>query len=255
MQKLNEIIRKYLKGEDISNITCSYEIEYAIKGILTGQIDKEATINSPLGQAIASLAGHVGGSKEDMFQTLINEIKSLYRLFFNNSEINNNDVNFLTNLDTSNVTRMDYIFSGCTNLTAIPLFDTSNVTNMERAFQDCTNLTTIPLFNTSNVTSMHYSFSGCRKLTTIPALDVSKVIYFDNVFMGCFALKSILMYGMKQSFDISASTAFEREDLVTILNNLGVPETNKTLTIGSTNLAKLTEEDKAIAAAKNWTLN
>lgn len=64
------------------------------------------------------------------------------------------------------------------------------------------------------------------------------------------------MYGMKVNFSISASTRFTREALVEVINNCAdlTDGTAHTLTMGSTNLAKLTEEDKAIAAAKNWTL-
>ena len=59
---------------------------------------------------------------------------------------------------------------------------------------------------------------------------------------------------MKVKFDISASTQFEKSDLVTILNNLAAVTTTQTLTMGATNLAKLTDEDKAIATNKGWTL-
>ena len=62
------------------------------------------------------------------------------------------------------------------------------------------------------------------------------------------------MTGMKTRFDISASTKFERTDLVTILNNLATVTSAQTLTMGSTNLAKLTSSDKAIATNKGWTL-
>ena len=62
------------------------------------------------------------------------------------------------------------------------------------------------------------------------------------------------MYGMKVNFYISASTKFTREALVEILNNLATVTSTQTLTMGSTNLAKLTDEDKAIATGKGWTL-
>lgn len=52
-----------------------------------------------------------------------------------------------TQLDTSNVTNMSYLFSGCTNLTTIPLLDTSKVTNMQYMFDDCINLTDESLNN------------------------------------------------------------------------------------------------------------
>ena len=62
------------------------------------------------------------------------------------------------------------------------------------------------------------------------------------------------MTRMKVSFDISASTKFEESDLVTILNNLATVTNTKTLTMGATNLAKLTDDEKAIATNKGWTL-
>ena len=76
----------------------------------------------------------------------------------------------------------------------------------------------------------------------------------DNIFSGCTNLKSILMTNIGANLDISASTQFEREDLLVILNNLKTLTEAKTLTMGTTNLAKLTDEDKAIAINKGWTL-
>ena len=132
--------------------------------------------------------------------------------------------------------------------------DTENVTNMSSMFSYCDNITTIPQLNTSKVTSIDGIFYNCSELTTIPALDVSKVKYATNSFINCMNLKSILMTGMKVSFDISASTKFERADLLIILNNLATVTSTKTLKMGATNLAKLTDEDKAIATNKGWTL-
>lgn len=88
----------------------------------------------------------------------------------------------------------------------------------------------------------------------IPAYDFSSVTNAENMCRYASYLKEFLPTGLKVSFDLSSSTQFERENLVTVLNNLGTPTTTQTLTIGSTNLAKLTEEDIAIATQKNWTL-
>ena len=160
-------------------------------------------------------------------------------------------------LNTTKVTVMSNMFSDSVSLTTIPLLDTSNVNDMTAMFYGCTNLTTIPLLNTSKITGMNNMFASCANLTTIPALDISNV---DSKYslVGIFAdrpnLKSILMTGMKVDFDISASTKFERTDLVTILNNLATVTTSQTLTMGATNLAKLTDADKKIATDKGWTL-
>ena len=132
--------------------------------------------------------------------------------------------------------------------------DTSNVTNMSHMFYNCPSLTTIPQLDTSKVKIMGDMFYNCPSLTIVPQLDVSSVTDMANMFYKCSSLKSILMTGMKTHFNISVSTNFEESDLVTILNNLATVTSTKTLTMGSTNLAKLTDEEKAIATNKGWTL-
>ena len=169
-----------------------------------------------------------GGGGENTLKKLLDATKSASSLFFN--------------------------YSGTTVEGLIQPNDTENVTNMGSMCSYCSNITTIPQLNTSKVNSIDGMFYNCSKLTTIPALDVSKVKYATNTFNNCTNLKSILMTGMKVSFDISASTKFEESDLVTILNNLATVTTTQTLTMGATNLAKLTDEEKAIATNKGWTL-
>lgn len=165
--------------------------------------------------------------------------------------------NSLINLplyDMSKATDISNLFKNCEKLTQIPLFVTNNVKKMRNTFAFCIELTTIPLLNTEKVLDMSYCFNGCVKLASIPELNVSNVESFTECFSNCTSLKSILMTGMKVSFNISASTKFEESDLVTILNNLATVTTTKTLTMGATNLAKLTDEEKAIATGKGWTL-
>ena len=157
-------------------------------------------------------------------------------------------------LDTSNVTDMDRMFSNCSALRTIPELDTSKVTDMSAMFYKCTALTSNPQLNTSKVIRMNSAFANCSRLNTIPALDVSNVTEMSYIFNNCSSLKSVLMYGMKVNFDISASTRFEKSDLVTSLKNLKAVKSTQTLTMGSTNLAKLTDEEKAIAINKGWTL-
>lgn len=157
-------------------------------------------------------------------------------------------------LNTSNVIQMSKMCFNCRALTSIPQFDTSKVVDMGSMLSLCVKLTTVPLLDTSKAVSLRSMFSSCIALTTVPALNVSNVTDMDNIFSNCPSLKSILMTGMKVKFDISASTQFERADLVTILNNLATVTTTQTLTMGADNLAKLTDEDKAIATNKGWTL-
>ena len=160
-------------------------------------------------------------------------------------------------LDTSNVTNMSYMFGTCSNLTSIPLLNTSKVKSMYNVFYNCYSLTTIPQLDTSNVTNMNSMFSNCSSLTNIPQLDTSNVTNMNGMFSNCSSLETIHMINMKVSFDIHYSTKFTREALLEIINNcydLTTLNKTATLTMGTTNLAKLSEEDKAIATAKGWTL-
>ena len=156
--------------------------------------------------------------------------------------------------NTANVTNMYDMFEGCSSLTSVSLLGTSNVTDMGFMFKGCSSLTSIPSLDTSNVTDMNFMFDGCSRLTNIPSFDVSNVTYMNSTFRYCSSLETIHMINIGTSLDISSSTKFTREALLEIIGNLKTVTTTKRLTMGSTNLAKLTDEDKAIATNKGWTL-
>lgn len=97
----------------------------------------------------------------------------------------------LRGLDTSNVTDMSYMFSGCKNLSYLDVssLDTSNVTAMSNMFSGCNNLYNLDLakFDTSKVTDMSYMFSGCNNLYNLilASFDTSKVTETANMFYDC----------------------------------------------------------------------
>ena len=133
--------------------------------------------------------------------------------------------------------------------------DTANVTDMGSMFEYCYNITTVPLFDISNVTYMDSMFYGCEKLTTVPRFDISNVTRMYSIFTNCTRLEKIHMININAELNIGASTKFTREALLEIIGNLKAQTSgNKTLRMGATNLAKLTDEDKAIATNKGWTL-
>lgn len=177
------------------------------------------------------------------------KVTRMYSMFYSCNKLRS-----INQLDTSNVINMNNMFAYCIRLTSITRLDTSKVTNMDYMFQNCQILTTIPQLDTSKVVSMQYMFFNCYSLITIPNLDVSNVNSMGYMFYNCNNLTEIHMTGMKTSFDIHDSTKFTREALLEILNNLATVTSTKKLTMGSNNLAKLTDEDKAIATNKGWTL-
>lgn len=101
---------------------------------------------------------------------------------------------------------------------------------------------------------MGNAFRHCTHLTSVTGLDFSSCNNMGSCFMGCTALKTLDCTGIHVSFDISASAQFEESDLVTIINNLETVSTAQTLTMGSTNLAKLTQDEILVATGKGWTL-
>lgn len=191
-------------------------------------------------------------SGENTLKNLLDATKSCYYLFNNYRGTSVDDL--IQPNDTENVTTMGSMFKECNKLTSIPQLNTSKVDNMNNMFNYCSSLESIPLLDTSNVTNMSSMFYGCVALTTVPQLDTSKVTTMSNIFASCRSLKSILMTNIGVDLDIHHSTKFEREDLLVILNNLKTVTSTKVLTMGATNLAKLSDEDKAIATNKGWKL-
>ena len=172
-------------------------------------------------------------------------------------------------IDTSNVTSMNNMFTGCTNLKFISQFDTSKVTDMSYMFQQCSSLTSIPQMDTSNVTNMNSMFAYCSKLTTIPLLDCSKVIDIGMCgYNGCEALVNLGGFknlGMQKSvsnttgnYFLGASSKLTHESIMNVINNLydraSAGYSVLTLKLHANTLTLLSDEEKAIATNKGWTL-
>lgn len=101
-----------------------------------------------------------------------------------------------TNLDTSDVESMAYMFCVCGSLTELDLssFNTSNVTDMASMLSGCS-FTTIDLsnFDTSKVESMTAMFGNCPNLTELDLsnFNTSNVIYMGYMFAHSNALTTI----------------------------------------------------------------
>lgn len=101
-------------------------------------------------------------------------------------------------------------------------------------------------------------FNQCKKLHTIEKLQVSSSANFSSAFSGTSALENLTITGTigTSSLNVSACTLLTHDSLMSIINALQ----NKTgtgtwtVTLGATNLAKLTDAEKAIATQKGWTL-
>ena len=101
---------------------------------------------------------------------------------------------------TSTLTSCKYTFSDKTNLINVNnFFDTSNVTNMYGMFSGCNGLINLSeeAFNTSNVTNMESMFNNCSSLTELDlsSWNVSKVSNLKNIFKNCTSLQTLNING------------------------------------------------------------
>ena len=58
----------------------------------------------------------------------------------------------------------------------------------------------------------------------------------------------------KASLDLSPCGSLTHDSLIVVINGLQTVTETQTLTLGLTNLEKLTEEEKQVAIDKGWTL-
>ena len=148
-----------------------------------------------------------------------------------------------------------YVFYRCLSLTSVTV--PGSVSSIEHnAFRESSNLTTVYISN--GVTQIGTSaFNGCSNLTTL-FIPNSATIDSLTVFRDCNNLENVVLepgFNAK-NLDLSSSTLYSVETLVAMLNALAdrTGQTAYSLTIGSTNLAKLSNEQIAVATQKNWTL-
>lgn len=168
-----------------------------------------------------------------------------------------------------------YTFGFCTNLKKV-IMPNSVIEIGERAFFNCSNLTEIVLsinieilgneaFRGTKITEFILGGKILRiQMSALPItlekinLPKSLVLCHNNAFSGCTKLRDVTFEdGFNcNNVNLSVSTLYTRETILQWLNALAdrTGKKAKKLTIGATNLAKLTEEDILIATNKNWTL-
>ena len=105
-------------------------------------------------------------------------------------------------------------------------------------------------------------FSNASKLKTIRQLIVDESTAFaTNTFGSCEALENLTVVGTigKNGFSVSGSMKLTHDSLMSIISVLQDKTTDTSgtswvCTLGATNLGKLTDEEKATATNKGWTL-
>lgn len=152
-------------------------------------------------------------------------------------------------------------FLGCYALASIsfPTGFGQNTTNLSRCFESCATLTSLsfPAGFGSAATHVNSCFSGCVSLVSLalPTGFGQNATNTGSCFSGCPSLTDITGNpNLKTSFTFSDCTKLTHDSLMVVINGLQTVTKTQTLTLGSTNLAKLTDAEKKIATDKGWTL-
>lgn len=176
-------------------------------------------------------------------------------------------------LNTSKVTSMGSMFYECSKLKQVSFSNTSALTNLNATFQRCKALEQVYIPQTGKVTNGNGAFYVCSNLQTINKLDGSSLINISAMFSSCPKLanfggienlgKSYLTSAsnnyMYYKLDLSDCTLLTHNSLMNVINGLYDIATKgcntQQLVLGSTNLAKLTAEEIAIATSRGWSVS
>lgn len=158
----------------------------------------------------------------------------------------------------------NYMFNNCTNLKSATSTQAMETTGNE-VFNGCTALERAKIAD--GTTTLGYCiFDGCKALkyvylpssiTTATNSNLTTTSSSYYAFYNCTALEDVqLGQDWNMSLRLNVSNNITVDSMVAMFNSLKdlTGDTAKTLTLGSTNLAKLSDEQKEIATSKNWTL-
>lgn len=142
------------------------------------------------------------------------------------------------------------------------VLDTSKATSVGSLF-GYSGVTEAPVIDTTSSDQLDRVFESSRQMITIEKLvlraDGSQT--FINVFANCIALENLVIEGVigQNGFNVQSCSNITNDSLMSIINALqdksaDTSGTEWKVTIGATNLAKLTAEEIDIAKQKGWTV-
>lgn len=192
----------------------------------------------------------------------VSHVTDFYALFDDSKKVQTIDV---SKWNTSSARNMGWMFSKIDgkNLN-VSNFDTSKVTSMQAMFTGVKHLTRLDIsnFDTSNVLDFgrvfSYLYADCEELN-ISGLDITRCTSMKEAFIQS-NIKVIRSDGLKlpnidmSNIGLDYSTKLTVDSIVGLLNALPQSDKGYSFQIGATNIAKLSDEQKAIATDKGWTL-
>ena len=131
-------------------------------------------------------------------------------------------------LDTSELTKMEYMFYKCSFMTTLALsgVDSSKVTTMRSVFGSCASLASLDVtqLDTAKVENMSNMFSSCRDLTSIDLsrFDTARVENMASMFYKCDTLTALDLSSFNTSNVTNMSQMFGWCSMLTSLNLSGL---------------------------------
>ena len=187
---------------------------------------------------------------------LKNVAPKTWNAYFNDSIIDCTKIDFGVSTYTSTYS---YTFPQPIELHNVKLID--DFTFQYNRFAQLYNLTYLEVWLPKNLTSLLQSFRTLPQLKTLIIYNCKDVYNTEHkgwsTFSNLISLTKFELWGWNQDLWLSGLYTVEhwsRELLVGLFKSLATITTTKTITLGSTLLAKLTDEDKKIATDKGWTL-
>lgn len=167
------------------------------------------------------------------------------------------DFSFCDGMEFSQTPQSIIHFFDGTGVRVLPHMDTSAVKDWGGLFCNCRSLEEFPDYlDTSSCDTLWDTFYGCSSLSRVAEIDCTNLKIWNTVFNGCTAVTD--MGGFRNisiSMDVSPCSNLTVDSLMNIINKAAdVTSAPKTMTLGAANLAKLSDEQKAIATNKGWTL-
>lgn len=135
--------------------------------------------------------------------------------------------------------------------------DLSQATNASAAFGYQGQFTTLPKLDLSSATTLTQTFNDDAALVTIEEIKFGANGKFSQTFDDCSSLTNMTVTGVigQNGLNLSFSPLLTHDSLMSVINALQTKTSGTwTVTLGATNLAKLTDPEKSIATAKGWTL-
>lgn len=157
-------------------------------------------------------------------------------------------------------------FNGCEELVTVSA--TLDANGLQQAFRNCSALTTLNLMLGEHVTTIYRLCYSCSALTSVSDLDLSNITNHQDLFYGCSSLTTFTdsdaaPEGRRWQFQARSggvnfsSCPLDRASILKVFNGLveattGTTSSYRTIRLSATTRGYLSDDDIAIATAKNW---